>query len=212
MRVLSDEFEDVIAQLSDSFSGPETIATSLISNEITFDDARSSDGEAVTVTSQTIYPLLDSPDINLRRSANDRYIAGFQHFGSTLGNTLPTFVKQTAFQSRFRNYNSSLDASLFADNLTRDVFENAVGCAEEHISLWHRYWQQRKRALGLEIFTPADIWAPLSDDYPTFPYSDALDIISEALAPLGSSYVKAVREGCLNEGWVDAITRTHLSI
>jgi len=199
----SDEIEGILAKLADPFSGPESIATILLSSEISFDDAHSSDEQTASVASQSMNNFLESPDLRLRRSAVKSYIAGLRQFKNTLSESYLTSVKQVQFKSQIRDHPSTLSASLFEDNLSRDVFDNVISCAKEKRSDWHRYWDLRRRAIGLRDFTPADIWAPLSKDSPRFIYEDGIDIICDSLAPLGEDYVEALRDGCIQQGWVD---------
>jgi len=201
--VLSDALEDVLANLSGPFAGPEAIATTFLSNDIVFDDAISSDGQTISVTPQTIGFLVESADVQLRRSAEHSYVSGLQNFKNTLATTLLTSVKQSVFKSKLRGYPSSLEAVLFEDNLGREIFENVIACTRRNLTVWHRYWNLRKKALALETYTPADICVPLSKEEPRFPYNEGLDIICESLAPLGEDYISVLRNGCLDWGWVD---------
>ena len=58
-------------------------------------------------------------------------------------------------------------------------------------------------ALGVEKLYPYDIWAPIATHKEAVPYTQAVDWISQGLKPLGEDYVKALRQGCLQDRWVD---------
>lgn len=201
--ILSEGIEGILAKLANPFSGPESVATILLSSEISFEDAHASDNQAVSVASQFMDNLTESSDSHLRRSAVKSYIAGLHKFKNTLSETFLTSIKQAQFKSQVRGHSSALTASLFEDNLSKDVFENVISCAQENRAAWHRYWKLRRRALDLREFTPADIWAPLSKNSPRFSYEDGLGIICNALAPLGEDYTEILKDGCIQQGWVD---------
>jgi len=104
---------------------------------------------------------------------------------------------------RARRYNSSLEAALFQHNIPKDVFYSLIDTYRKHIPTWHRYWAVRRKALGVETLNPYDIWAPLAKEQPVVPYAQAVDWIAEGMAPLGDEYVGILRQGCLQDRWVD---------
>ena len=57
--------------------------------------------------------------------------------------------------------------------------------------------------IGSEQFSVWDIKSPLAKNAPKIPYLQAVDWICEGMAPLGDEYVNLLRNGCLNERWVD---------
>jgi len=69
--------------------------------------------------------------------------------------------------------------------------------------MWHRYWAIRRKALGVETLHPYDIWAPLTSNPPSVAYAQAVDRICQGLVPLGDDYVRVLRQGCLEDRWVD---------
>jgi len=66
-----------------------------------------------------------------------------------------------------------------------------------------RYWQVRRRALGVETLQPYDIWAPLTGTRPEISYAEAVEYITAGLAPMGEEYVATVQRGCEEQRWVD---------
>jgi oligoendopeptidase F len=202
-HVLSEEVERILALLADPFCGAEATATFLLGSDISFDDAHTAEGRAVPVATQAMDLLVESPDPHLRRSAYRSLTSGLLQFRNAFASTLLTSAKQGAFTSRIRGFDSSLAAALFEDNLSQEVFDNVVACAREHLPLWQRYWKLRRKALGLDTLEPGDTWAPLTQDWPTVAYNEAVDLICEAVSPLGSEYTEVLRKGCLEDRWVD---------
>jgi len=202
-HVLSEEVERILALLADPFAGAEATATFLLGSDIAFDNAHTGEGRTVPIATQTMDHLVESSDVQLRRSAYRSHTSGLLQFRNAFASTLLTSAKQGAFRSQVRGFNSSLAAALFEDNLSQEVFDNVIACAREHAPLWQRYWNLRQKALGLETLEPGDIWAPLSLEQPTVGYNEAVDLVCEALSPLGSEYTDVLRKGCLEDRWVD---------
>jgi oligoendopeptidase F len=57
--------------------------------------------------------------------------------------------------------------------------------------------------MGLETLEPYDIWAPLIPTHPKVPFQQAIEWIAEGLLPMGKDYVGILRNGALEERWVD---------
>src|SRR4029453_16029642 len=112
-------------------------------------------------------------------------------------------VRANVFQAKARRYLSALEASLAANNVPLAVYENVLDAYDRHRPLWHRYWEIRRRALGLEKLEGWDIFAPLVTREGPVPFSQAVEWISEGVAPLGDDYFSIMRRGLLEDRWVD---------
>jgi len=83
------------------------------------------------------------------------------------------------------------------------MFYNLLDIFQKKLPLWHRYWKLRRKALGVKTLHPYDVWAPLTTKKHQVPFEQAVDWISEGLAPMGEEYVSLIRQGCLQDRWVD---------
>ncbi|MCY7302147.1 MAG: oligoendopeptidase F family protein [Thermoleophilia bacterium] len=168
-----------------------------------FRPAIAADGKPFEVTQGTIDEISSSPDRVLRRSGWESYADGHIGVQNALAATLGTAVKQAVFSTRVRRHSSTLSASLTASNLPTEVFDSLLGVFERNLPTWHRYWELRRRVLGVERLGPWDAAAPLGATSPVFTYEQSVEWICGSLAPLGDPYVETVRRGCLDERWVD---------
>ncbi len=203
-HVRSAEVEALLGMLADPFSGPETISSLLTNADFVFEPAIAADGTELPLTQGTLGRILAGSDREARRTAwehyNDKYLA----FQNTLAASLSTSIKQNVFSMRVRGYPSTLEASLFANNIPVAVFHNLIETFRKNLPTWHRYWALRRKALGVETLHTYDIWSPLSAaSPPNVPYEQAVDWICDGLAPLGAEYVETVRQGALEQRWVD---------
>lgn len=200
--VRSGEVEEVLARAADPLSTPYSAYILLADSDLRFVDAADSEGQPWQVTRGTINELLQSSDRTLRRSAWVSYQDGFLAFKNTFGAIYAGSVKADLFRARARGYPNSLEASLHIDNLPRSVYENIIDACNRHLPIWHRYWELRRRALGLEQLEACDIWAPFGP-VQRVAYDDAVAMICAGMAPLGSEYVEVSRAGLTSERWVD---------
>ena len=149
--------------------------------------------------------LLTSPDRQVRRTAWESQADGLLAIRNTLAAALETSVKQNVFDMRARRHASTLEASLFNINVPVAVFHNLIATFRRHLPTWHRYWAVRRRALGVATLQPYDIWAPLTGERTQISYEKAVDIIAAALQPLGDDYADIIRQGALEDGWIDVL-------
>jgi oligoendopeptidase F len=202
-HVRSAEVEEVLGGLADIFGGPHNIWNMLTDADFQFPPARTEQGEQVAFSSSTIHSILSESDREARRTAWEGFTDTFLSFKNTLASTLNTSIKQFVFETRARRHQSSLEFSLFENNIPVEVFHNLVETFRNNLPTWHRYWRVRRQALGVEILHPYDIWAPLTKGQKEVSYEQAVEWISEGMKPLGDEYTQILRRGCLEERWVD---------
>ena len=202
-HVRSAEVEELLGMLADPFGAVDNTAEMLTNADIQFQPATSSTGEQADVTQGTIPALYTNPDRETRRTAFESYTDGYLAFKNTLASNLGAAIKRDVFYARARRYPSSLEASLFANNIPVEVFRNLIDTYRRNIPTWHRYWAVRRKALGVDELFPYDIFAPIAKTQPAVSYTQAVDWIAQGMQPLGDEYVTALRRGCLEERWVD---------
>ena len=202
-HVRSSEVEEVLGMLAPPFYNTSETATMLTDADFRFSPAHARDGKSLEVTHGTLQTLLSSPDREVRRTAWQNYMDTYLAFKNTLANNLNTSIQQNVFNARARRYTSTLEASLFTQNVPVEVFHNLIRTYRRFLPIWHRYFKVRRRALGLDKLYTYDVWAPLTNNHPTMPYLEAVDLISAGLAPMGEQYVKDLRRGVLEQSWID---------
>jgi oligoendopeptidase F len=200
----SAEVEQVLGMLSDAFGSVMATAHALTNTDLEFADATDSQGQVHHVGQATVAPTgIQSPDRERRRTAWHSYCDGYLSMQNTLASNYLTSVKMHVFDARVRGYGSVLESRLHPASVPVEVFHTLIDTFKANLPTWHRYWAVKRKALGVDAIRPFDIWAPIVQDQPEISYQQAVDWISEGLAPLGETYVNTLRRGCLEERWVD---------
>ena len=203
VHIRSAEVEELLGLLTDPFSGARSTARMLTDAEFRFEPAVSKDGRQLSLTQGTLEKLLTSADREARRTAWENYADTYLAHKNTLTNNLITSIKQNVFLMHARRHSSTLEATLFEHNIPVEVFHNLIDTFRKNIPTWHRYWEIRRKALGVETLHTYDIWAPLTTDRPNVSFDQAVEWICDGLAPLGNEYTDQIRKGCLTDRWVD---------
>ena len=200
----SGEVESLLSMLAEPFAGASATANELGNSDLKFADAVDSRGARHAVRQSTITPTgIQSPDRAHRRTAWESFCDGYLGLQNTFASAYITAVKQQVFMARARGFDSVLAMRLTPTNTPLSVFHNIIDTFQAHLPVWHRYWDVKRRLLGVDELHPYDIWAPVVDSAPPVPFAQAIDWIGDALAPLGRAYVDTMRRGSLEEGWVD---------
>lgn len=203
-HVRSGEVEEILGMLGDPFGGASNSTSMLVNADFKFAPAKDSKGKKVDVTQGNIHTtLMEHHDRKLRQSAFEIYMDKHLEFKNTLATNLGASINNNIFNMRARKFDTSLQASLFGLNIPESVFHNLIDTFKKKLPVWHRYFELRRKALGLRDITYYDMWAPIDKNKPRVPFAKAVDLISESLAPLGKEYVDMLRQGCLKERWVD---------
>ena len=202
-HVRDAEVEELLGMLRDPFSNTCSTAGMLANADFQFEPAKDSKGKKVQVTQSTLNAILRRSDRKARKSAWENYNDKYLEYKNTLASNLATSIKQNVFNMRARNFSSSLESTLFDGDVPVELFHNLLEVFKKNLPLWHRYWKIRRKALGVKTLHPYDVVAPLTNKRQNIPYEQAVNWICEGLAPMGDEYVNVMRQGCLEDRWVD---------
>jgi len=146
--------------------------------------------------------LLDK-DQKVREKGFKQFYEQFDKHKNTLAELYHGSVQKDIFSTRIRGYESSRAKALFPDDVPESVYDNLIQTVHDHLPLLHEYYELRKELLGVEKLKHYDVYVSLVEgDQKGYPYEEGVEIIAEALAPLGDDYVSTLKEGLLGS-WVD---------
>ncbi|MCB9111011.1 MAG: oligoendopeptidase F [Anaerolineales bacterium] len=202
-HVRSAEVEEILGMARDPFGAVRSTAGMLANADFKFAPAKDSSGKKLELTQSTKNALLHSTDRKARQTAWENYNDKYLEFKNTLAGNLAASIKQNVFNMRVRKFNSALEATLFNGDVPVEMFHNLLDIFKKNLPMWHKYWRIRRKALGVKVLHPYDIWAPLTTKKHKVPFETAVDWICEGLAPMGGEYVNTMRKGCLEDRWVD---------
>jgi oligoendopeptidase F len=202
-HVRSAEVEEILGLVSDPLQGPSNSSGMLTDADFKFKPVKDSRGRALDLTQGTITSLMHNPERKTRRTAYVQYMDKYLEHKNTLATNLAHSIKANVFNMRARRYESTLAAALFDLNIPTEVFHNLIDTFKKNLPVWHRYFEIRRRALGLKKLSYYDLWAPITKKKVRVPFERAVELICESLTPMGREYVETLRKGCLQDRWVD---------
>ena len=161
------------------------------------------DGEERQLTETTYGVFMHNQDRKVREEAYKKFYAKYEEHQNTIAALYAGNVNQDIFSMRARGYGSSLEQALYGNKVPTSVYRNLIDCIHKNLPTLHKYYRIRKRALGLDELRHYDVYVPLVKSVKTHTtYEEAVEIVRNALAPLGKEYTDRICDGLLN-GWVD---------
>jgi oligoendopeptidase F len=203
-HVLSFPEERLLALGSVALSGYDDTFSQLTDVDMKFGVLMDENGRERPLTQSSFSSFLVKRDPELRKRAFHQFYTEFRDHEYTLAASLAYSVKADVFRASARHYSSALEATLFPDDVPGSVYDGLIQTVRANLKPLFRYFDLRRRALGLRELHLYDTYVPLVPEIETrFTFDQAAETVVSALAPLGKDYVDVLAEGLRSGRWCD---------
>ena len=201
-HTLSKEEEQIISLASNAFGTPDDSFSALDNADAKFGTIEV-DGKEVELTHSNYYKFLCNTDVKVRKDAFEKYYAFYASHQNTLAEMYKGQVKEDLFMSKVRKFNSPLEASVYSDNISVDVYNNLIETIHNNLNPLFDYFAFRKELFGLDEMHMYDLVVNyLKKKNTKVTFEEARDIVLEAVKPLGDDYVTDLKQAFTNR-WID---------
>ncbi len=204
-HTLGDQAEGVLAAAATMEDSPQQIRTQLALSDIPWREVMLSTG-TVTIDNQGFTAHRDSPVQADRKAVFDALFGEYGQFKSSLGAALTAEVQTHGFEAKNRHYGSALESALSANNVPADVYRTLIAECHAGLPALHRYFDVRRRLLGLDQLHYYDLYPPVTRIDRRFTLTEMRSLVLEAMKPLGKDYVAALAAGTAAR-WMDPFPR-----
>ena len=202
-HILSEREERLLALGAAALDGYDDAFSQLTNVDMKFGVLIDLDGREKPLTQSTYSSFLLKRDRVLRERAFKQFYEEFQDHQFTLAAALAYSVKADAFRARARNFPSALEASLFKDDVPIAVYDGLINAVRKGIPPLLRYYELRRRVLGLDQLRAYDTYVPLVPEIETHvSFDEAINKVIASLAPLGEEYTRTLADG-MRGRWCD---------
>jgi len=199
---LNSDEEMIISRLSKVIDNASSVFEALTDADITF-PMIIVDGKEVELTESNYGTYIRSNDQNVRKQAFEALLGTYEKYKNTLATTFQGNVDALCSMAKIKKFNSSIEASLFGDNLDVSIYNKLIEIINKHLDVTYKYFDLKKEVLGLDELHLYDIYTPMVKDYDKkFSFDDAKKIVFEALSVLGEDYLNNL-EKAFSERWID---------
>ena len=202
-HTLSEREEKLLA-MQGTFAGTAgKVFRQLTDADLKFGDVTTGKGERVELSNATFTTLLHDTAPDVRRTVFHQFYAEYEAHANTLAATLSGSNERDIYAARVRGFPSAVEAALFSDNVPLSVYDRLVDAVRGNLPAVHRYYDLRKRVLGLDEIHLYDCYVPLVPELEQLhTWDQAVAVILESLAPLGGDYGQRLERG-LRGRWCD---------
>ncbi len=201
-HTLSKEEEKIIAEANNALGTSTEVFSNFDNVDINLGFIKDEHNNKVELTNSNYIKYLGSNNRSVRKQAFNKMYKYFNNFINTIGANYKGIIKEDFFASRVRKFSSPLEQSLYSDNINVDVYNNLISEVHKNMPLMYRYFKIRNKYLGIKSHM-YDIYVDLGImPKEKIPYEQSINIIKEALSPLGKNYIQDLSQAFKN-GWID---------
>ena len=202
-HVLSEPEERLLA-MQGTFAGTAgKVFRQLTDADMKFGTMTDGKGNELELSNATFTTLLHDPVHEVRKNAFHQYYDQYKAHANTLAATLAGSNERDAYAAKVRRHPSAVESALFTDNVPIAVYDQLVSAVREHLPIVHRYYELRRRLLGLDEIHHYDCYVPLVPELDQkHTWDEAVEEILTSLHPLGDAYCSKLEVG-LRGRWCD---------
>jgi oligoendopeptidase F len=186
-HTLDELGEALLAAAGNPLNGPRTIRAQLVASDIPWPTVEVA-GQPVRLDQQGYTRARTAADRTERKRVFDTFFAAFKGFESSLGSALASKVDGDVFNARARKYPTSLAAAVDGPNIPEAVYRTLIVEANRGLPILHRYFDLRRRLLGLPDMGYWDIYPPVTKLDAKFDLAASRKLSLESMKPLGPEY------------------------
>ncbi|MGN1163655.1 MAG: oligoendopeptidase F [Candidatus Ornithospirochaeta sp.] len=140
----------------------------------------------------------------VRRNAFDAFSKEIMQYENTTASLYNAQCRKEKIIASLRGYDSVFDYLLFPQKVTREMYDRQIDTIMEKLSPhMRRYARLKKKVMGLDEMTYADLLVPLDPDFsPSVTWDECRKYAEEGLSVMGKEYIDMV-ERAFSERWFD---------
>ncbi len=200
-HVLSESEEKLLAAAGSPLATAAETYSILTNAEIPWPELNLPDGQSITLNPAAYTLYRSDLSRELRKQVFDKFFGSYENYAQTLAVTLEGQIKAHIFEAKARNYSSSLERALAANNIPQQVYLSLVSTVNENLSSLHRYLALRAKLMGIEDPGYYDVYPPVSAIDQPYSVSVSQQQLTLALAPLGQDYQNIQQQAAM-QSWM----------
>jgi len=201
---LSDKEEFIISSLSSTTRTASNIYYYLTNTDIKFPKLENHD---VEITNVNFTKLQTDENRELRKDVFEAFYNKYNELGNTIAQSYYSHIDGLSKVAKLKGYKSVREMYLYRDDVSTDVYDALIDSVHQNFEHIHKYYEIKKRALGLDEQHMYDVYMPITSDFnKTYTFEEAKELVIESVKPLGEEYVENYKKA-FEERWIDVEPR-----
>ena len=201
-HILDEEKELLISNLSKTMGVGRNAYYNLTNADSHFEYVKNDEGQDVLLTETNYVHLLQSKNSKVRKNVFEKYYDFYEKHKNTISTMYASQVKQDEVVSKIRKYPSSLVASLYADNITIDVYDSLIDNIHNNFRIMDDFMGIKAKLLNQKKLHMYDVYVNPLMNKTKYSYEEAKKVVFDALSILGEDYLEKL-ERPFKEKWID---------
>jgi len=203
-HTLSQGEERILALSGNPLGAVSEVFSQLTNVDMKFGVIGLPNGQSLELSQSTLSSFLYNRQPEVRKQAFHQFYKEIGEHRYSLAASLTGSVRVDVFRARTRNHSSALEASLFPDAVPVSVYDNLISTVRKHLPVLHRYYEFRRKVLGLSEIHHYDTYIPMVGQIDKVTsFDQAIELILKALQPLGQEYGNTLSQGLRRQRWCD---------
>ena len=202
-HILSKEIEALMSRTGNILSIPDNVFSNLNDADLVFGEIKDENGKNVELTKANYYIYSLSKDRRVRKEAFETLYKKYKELNNTFATIMNSNLQVTTFLIKTRKYSSPLNLYLDSNKIDENIYYDLIKTVNKNLDKMYKYMKLRKDVLKLDELHMYDMSVKLTEDSEKeYTFEDAKKIVLDALAPLGTNYIKDL-ENAFNSNWCD---------
>lgn len=202
-HILSKEIEALMSRTGNILSIPDNVFSNLNDADLVFGEIKDENGKNVELTKANYYIYSLSKDRRVRKEAFEILYKKYKELNNTFATIMNSNLQVTTFLTKTRKYSSPLNLYLDSNKIDENIYYDLIKTVNKNLDKMYKYMKLRKDVLKLDELHMYDMSVKLTEDSEKeYTFEDAKKIVLDALAPLGTNYIKDL-ENAFNSNWCD---------
>ena len=206
-HILSKEEENLLANYSEIFSGPENIFDIMTNAEFKFGILIDENGKEVELTENNYTKYIKSNNSNVRKQAFNLLYKKYSEYINTITEIYLTNVKCSSITAKLRKYSSSLEEAVIYDDASIKVYNALMESVNNNLASNHEYIKLKKKLSKQKEYHMYDLYVnPFENNDDNISFEDAKNEVLDALSILGENYTSKLQEA-FDNNWIDVFEK-----
>ena len=188
-HILTENEEKIVAELTTAMNHYDDMSSNLLNSQHNYGKVKLEDGSVVTIATNNFRSLMRNKNKDIRKKVYNLFNKKLSEYSQTNASLLNSYVSMNEAIAKIRKYKDSWDSKLFSLNLSDKVFKTLVKTTEDNYNVVNRYYDLKRRALGLDILNRYDISLEMAKSDREYSIPEAQQLVREAIKPLGEEYL-----------------------
>lgn len=187
-HVLSEAEERIMNEFISFSSSYQDMASTLLYSEHDYGKVIMDDGSEEILSPNNLSSIMKKCSREKRKEIRDDFFKIVDKYSKSNAFYLNEYIRMNIRLSKLRKYNSPWEQYLDGINMSNKVFEKLISACEKRVDVFRKYYNVRKKGLKLDELHFYDLPLDIANNDKEYSIEESLDIIKNALIPLGHKY------------------------